>query len=109
MIAPFLPWIVSLACTAQPLPAPTTDTATVRLHVSGMTCSTCPLTARLWLNRLDGVYSATVTLQDSLAVVHYDPNRLQPETIAEHLIRHTGFRVRVLPDTTTQRPRRSPS
>ena len=33
------------------------DTATVRLHISKMTCGSCPTTARLALKRLKGVYS----------------------------------------------------
>lgn len=45
-------------------PAP--DTAMVRLHISRMTCGSCPTTARLALKRLAGVYSASVTLDDSL-------------------------------------------
>ena len=74
------------------------DTATVRLHVSRMTCGSCPATARLALKRLPGVYSATVTLADSLGVVRYDPARVTPEQIAAHLIRSTGFGATILSD-----------
>ena len=56
--------------------AQTPDTVTVRLHISRMTCGSCPTTARLALKRLPGVYSATVTLDDSLGVVRYDPRQL---------------------------------
>ena len=84
-----------------------TETATVRLHISGMTCGTCPATARLALRRLDGVFSATVTLDDSLGLVRYDPQRLRPEQIAAHLTRITGYRATVL-DTTSTRERRRP-
>jgi mercuric ion binding protein len=82
------------------------DTATVRLHISRMTCGTCPATARLALKKLTGVYSATVTLEDSLGVVSYDPRRVTPEQIAAHLTRATGFGATILPDT-TKAPRRS--
>ena len=41
-----------------------------------MTCGSCPTTARLALKKLTGVYSATVTLDDSLGVVQYDPRRV---------------------------------
>jgi len=75
------------------------DTATVRLHISKMTCGSCPTTARLALRRLTGVYSATVTLDDSLGVVRYDPRALQPAQIAAHLTRLTGFGATILPDT----------
>jgi copper chaperone CopZ len=76
------------------------DTATVRLHISKMTCGSCPTTARLALKRLAGVYSATVTLDDSLGVVRYDPRRVRPTEIAAHLTRLTGFGATILPDTT---------
>ena len=75
------------------------DTATVRLHISKMTCGSCPATARLALKRLPGVYSATVTLDDSLGVVRYDPRRVKPTEIAAHLTRLTGFGATILPDT----------
>ena len=80
--------------------AQTPDTATVRLHISKMTCGSCPTTARLALKRLAGVYSATVTLDDSLGVVRYDPRRVKPTEIAAHLTRLTGFGATILPDTT---------
>ncbi len=76
--------------------APAHDTATVRLHISGMTCGSCPLTARAALQKLPGVFSARVTLDDSLGVVRYDPRRVTPEQIAAHLTRLTGYGARVL-------------
>lgn len=79
--------------------AQTPDTATVRLHISKMTCGSCPTTARLALKRLAGIYSATVTLDDSLGVVRYDPRRVKPTEIAAHLTRLTGFGATILPDT----------
>src|SRR2546430_4725488 len=76
------------------------DTATVRLHISRMTCGSCPTTARLALKRLTGVYTATVTLDDSLGIVRYDPRQVSPAQIAAHLTRLTGFGATILPDTT---------
>ena len=78
----------------------TPDTATVRLHISKMTCGSCPTTARLALKRLKGVYSASVTLDDSLGVVRYDPRQVNPPQIAAHLTKVTGFGATILPDTT---------
>jgi copper chaperone CopZ len=52
------------------------------------------------LQRLAGVYSATVTLDDSLGVVRYDSRRVTPAQIAAHLTRLTGFDATILPDTT---------
>ena len=76
------------------------DTATVRLHISKMTCGSCPATARLALKRLTGVYTATVTLDDSLGIVRYDPRQVSPAQIAAHLTRLTGFGATILTDTT---------
>jgi copper chaperone CopZ len=52
------------------------------------------------LKRLPGVVSATVTLDDSLGVVRYDPRKVTAAKIAAHLTRVTGYGTRVLPDTT---------
>src|SRR6266702_4598390 len=86
--------------------AQTPDTAIVRLHISGMTCGSCPATARLALKKLAGVYHATVTLDDSLGVVSYDPKLVTPEQIVAHLTRATGFGATILQDA-TKTPRRS--
>lgn len=91
--------VLTMGAQIQPLGAQSPDTAIVRLHISKMTCGTCPTTARLALRRLPGVYSATVTLQDSLGVVRYDPRQVDPTQIAAHLTKFTGFGATVLPDT----------
>jgi len=88
---------------SPPAAAQAPDTATVRLHISRMTCGSCPTTARIALKRLPGVYNATVTLDDSLGVVRYDPRRVTPAQIAAHLTKLTGFGAAVLPDTTKTR------
>lgn len=80
--------------------AQSTDTATVRLHISGMTCGTCPLTARKALGKLEGVYGSTVTYADSLGVVRFDPRKVKPAEIAAHLTKMTGYGATVLPDGT---------
>src|SRR3989442_13403444 len=67
------------------------DTATVRPHISRMTCGSCPATARLALKKLPGVYGATVTLDDSLGVVRYNPRQVTPDQIPAHLTRPTGL------------------
>lgn len=87
----------SNAAHAQPVTSQA-DTATVRLHISGMTCGTCPLTARKALDKLEGVYGSTVTYADSLGVVRFDPRKVTPAAIAAHLTRMTGYGARVLPD-----------
>ena len=76
-----------------------TDTATVKLHISGMTCGSCPVTARIALKRLPGVLDAKVTLDDSLGVVTYDPREVTPAQIAAHLTRLTGYGARIIADS----------
>ncbi len=73
------------------------DTATARLHISGMTCATCPVTARVALQKIPGVHSAKVTLDDSLGVVRYNPAKATPAGIAAELARRTGYATTVLP------------
>src|SRR5437667_3361677 len=75
------------------------DTATARLHISGMTCGTCPTTARVALKRVPGVFSAKVTLDDSLGVVKYDPSRVKAKQIAARLTKLTGYGARILSDS----------
>lgn len=89
---------------AQAVPAAKdTDTATVRLHISGMTCGTCPLAARKALGRLAGVYGSTVTYADSLGVVRFDPRTVTPAEIAAYLTKMTGYAATVLPDSSRTR------
>lgn len=76
-----------------------TDTATVKLHISGMTCGSCPVTARTALKRLAGVLNAKVTLDDSLAVVTYDPRKVTPAQITAHLGRLTGYSARIIAES----------
>lgn len=91
----------SAAATTSAVYVQASDTAEVRLHISGMTCGSCPATARLALKKLTGVYSATVTLDDSLGVVRYDSRRVTPAQIAAHLTRLTGYGTTVKPDSTS--------
>ena len=76
-----------------------TDTATVKLHISGMTCGSCPVTARTALKRLPGVLDAEVTLDDSLGVVTFDPRKVTPAEIAAHLTRLTGYGARIITES----------
>src|SRR5260370_30505038 len=90
--------IQAVRAQSAPVAAQAPDTATVRLHISKMTCGSCPTTARIALKRLAGVYGATVTLEDSLGVVRYDPRQVNPAEIAAHLTKLTGFGATILPD-----------
>jgi copper chaperone CopZ len=74
------------------------DTAVVRFHIDGMTCGGCAATARVAFKRLPGVFDATVSFDDALGVVRYDPRRATPAQIAAHLNRLTGYRATVIPE-----------
>jgi copper chaperone CopZ len=81
------------------------DTALARFGVSGMTCGACATTARLALHRLQGVYSAAVSYDSASALVRYDPRRVTPAQIAQHLERLTGYRATLLAGETATQPR----
>jgi copper chaperone CopZ len=70
-----------------------------------MTCGTCPVTARVALNKVTGVFSATVTLDDSLGVVRFNPHKVTPAQIATQLTKMTGYGAKVLADS-AKAPRR---
>ena len=90
--------LVARAQTAA-VPQQLSNTATVRLHISGMTCGSCPITARTALKKLPGVLDAKVTLDDSLGVVRYDPQKVTPAQIGTHLTRLTGYGARIIEDS----------
>ena len=97
------------AALAQDAPAAQgADTAAVRFGIAGMTCGTCATTARLALQRLAGVHSAVVSYDSASAVVRYDPHRVNPAQIAQHLERMTGYRATVRADSTAPPPPRRP-
>lgn len=81
------------------------DTAVTRFSVSGMTCGGCATTARIALRRLAGIYSADVSLDSASAVVRYNPRRVNPAQIAQHLERLTGYRATLLAGATATQPR----
>lgn len=63
---------------------------TVRLAVSGMSCSHCEQTVEKTLKNQDGVRSATVHLEAGAAEVEYDDARVSPEQMAA-AIREEGY------------------
>ena len=58
-------------------------TTTTTLDVQNMTCSSCVVTVRTSLTRLDGVKEASVTLEPPRAVVVYDPGRVSTDDLIE--------------------------
>jgi len=56
---------------------------TVSMHVSGMTCGTCPITVRHRVLQMRGVHSARVDLDTALATVTFEDSEQSPQTIAQ--------------------------
>lgn len=64
-----LPLVVLIAAFAAPVWA---APQTVTLSIPGMTCSACPLTVKLALNKIPGVSRADVSYERLQAVVSFD-------------------------------------
>lgn len=54
---------------------------TTKLHVSGMNCEGCAKRVTRVLERLVGVFDATVTLEDETAQVDYDATEISVEAL----------------------------
>ena len=78
--------------------SPAADTAEVTFTIQGMTCGSCALTARIALERVDGVHDAKVSYDSARAVVRFDPARTSPQELVAELERRTGYVARVVAD-----------
>lgn len=67
--------------------------AELSLEVEGMTCASCVNRIERFLDRADGVTSATVNLASERAMVRYDPTRIDRAGIVE-AIAAAGYDVR---------------
>ena len=70
--------LVSLIVSSAALAADRTATFTVK----NMTCSTCPLTIKVAVKRIDGVRDVQVDYEKKLAMVAYDDVRTTTGAIA---------------------------
>jgi len=55
---------------------------TVTMHVSGMTCGTCPISVRHRALQMKGVHAAAVDLDTATATVTYEDSEQSPQVIA---------------------------
>ena len=55
---------------------------TVTMHVSGMTCGTCPISVRHRALQLKGVHAAAADLDTATATVTYEDSEQSPQAIA---------------------------
>jgi Cu+-exporting ATPase len=62
----------------------------VKLHIKGMTCTSCSQTIESTLKKMEGVDFAGVNLVDKTALIKYNPARLNIGKIKE-AIRKTGY------------------
>jgi copper chaperone CopZ len=72
------------------------DSARVRLAITGMTCGSCATTARIALERSEGVYRAKVSYDSATAVVDYDPDKTSPSLFIAALKKLTGYGAAVV-------------
>jgi len=63
---------------------------TVTMHVSGMTCGTCPISVRHRAMQMKGVHSAAVDIDTALATITFEDSEQSPEAIAQ-TITHLGY------------------
>ena len=67
--------------------------ATVTLNIDGMTCGGCVKSVTKVLNGLDGVRSATVSLENKNAQVEFDEGKIQMAQLVE-AVEDAGFDAR---------------
>ncbi len=73
-------------------------TAETKLHIEGMTCGGCAAAVKLVLKKTVGVVDATVSYEEKLATVTYDPGKTTPEKIAAAIAEKLGYEVTVIRD-----------
>src|ERR671920_2359552 len=78
----------------------TTDEATIRIPVSGMTCAACQARVQRTLQKHPGVVDAGVNLMMHDATVRYAPSAVTPEQLVE-AIRETGYGAELAPEETS--------
>ena len=67
-----------------------TDSQTLDLNVTGMTCAACQANVQRALKRQPGVADAAVNLMTGQARVEFDPSRIQPAQLLE-AVENVGY------------------
>ena len=75
-----LPLVALIAAFAAPVWA---APQTVTLSVPGMTCSACPLTVKLALNKIPGVSKTDVSYEKLQAVVSFDDAKTNVQALTK--------------------------
>lgn len=68
--------------------------ATVSLHVEGMTCASCRVAVRTALSKLDGVKDARVDVDRKSAAIDFDPTRVTPQQMVD-AVNRLGYQARL--------------
>jgi len=84
----------------------------IRIQIEGMTCGKCVNAIETKVSDEPGVVQISVSLENALASVTYDPALTDPETIAESIERvnkdkFTAFLVNIPPTTRDKKKKRS--
>lgn len=64
--------------------------ASAEFSVQGMVCDSCKAKAEKALKATDGIHSATVDLENGVAKIEYDDQKISPEKIKK-VINDSGF------------------
>lgn len=86
----------SLPAAASSVEVIASDTTHARLAIKGMTCGSCATTARIALERSEGVYRAEVSYDSASAVVLYDSGKTAPSRFIATLKALTGYEAVVV-------------
>src|SRR3546814_2562516 len=68
---------------ALPLVALAAPPKTVTLDMQNMTCGLCPITVKKSLEKVSGVSDVRVNFDQNVAIVTYDPDKVQPVALTE--------------------------
>lgn len=74
------------------------EAGVVRLSIEGMTCGGCAISARIVLERLEGVEKADVDYERRLAIVRYDDTKVTPEQMVDALKQQLDYTAVVVPE-----------
>lgn len=67
---------------------------TLTLEVPSMDCTTCPITVKKALERVEGVMKVDVTFENKLAVVKFDDEVTNPDVLTK-ATENAGFPSRI--------------
>jgi mercuric ion binding protein len=76
-------YLPSPVAQVQAAPVEAAQTQTVTLAVENMACRICPITVRRALEKVPGVYEATVDFDTKTATVTFDPEKTNVEALIQ--------------------------